>query len=134
MVEIQFKKSHFLFTIRAFQRVIAEREEDIFPPSVKTAEEGVLRGMDGPAARGRVSGPVSGIKPIITCHLEIPFRDVLDEELYEVDGRDGLLHKDTVLMPVVMESNIFAVIGVDAGKGNDRASQVAADIFDNGIR
>lgn len=89
--------------------------------------------MDGPAARGGVTYPVSGIKPIVACHFKIPFRDMLDQELYEVNGRDSLLHKDIVLMPVVMESDIFPVIGVDTGKCNDRAPQVAADILNDGI-
>lgn len=75
---------------------------------------------------------MAGIKPIIAGHFKIPFRDMLYQEFNEVDGGDSLLDKDIVFMPVVMESNIFAVIGVDAGKGNDGASQVAADIFDYG--
>lgn len=74
-----------------------------------------------------------GIKPIVACHLEVPFRDMLDEELNEVNGRDGLLDKNIVLMPVIVESDVFPIVGVDAGKGDDRAPQVAADIFDDGI-
>lgn len=89
--------------------------------------------MDGPAAGGGVISPVPCIKPIVACHLEIPFRDMLDQELYEVNSRDGLLHKDIILMPVVMESDIFPVIGVNTGKCDDRAPQVAADIFNDGI-
>ena len=73
------------------------------------------------------------IKPIVACHLKIPFRDMLDQELYEVNNRDSLLCKDIVLMLVVMESDIFSVIGVDTGKCNDRTPQVAADIFNDGI-
>lgn len=65
-------------------------------------------------SRGRVIGPVSGIKPIVACHFKIPFQDMLYQELYEVDGGDGLLHIDTVLMPVVMESDVLPVIGVNA--------------------
>lgn len=89
--------------------------------------------MDSPAARGGVACPVPGIKPIITSHLKILFRDMLYEELNEVDGREGFLDKDIVFMPVVMESDVFAVIGVNAGKSNDRPSQVTADIFDNRV-
>lgn len=89
--------------------------------------------MDSPAARGRVSSPTAGIKPVVACHLKVPFGDMLDEEFDEVNGRDGLLNEHIVLMPVVVESHIFPVIGVNAGKGNDRPSQVAADIFDNGV-
>ncbi len=94
----------------------------------------MLRRMDGPATRRRVTYPVSGIKPIVAGHFKIPFRDMLNQELYEVNGRDGLLDKDIVLMPVVMESDVFAVIGINAGKRNDGAAQVTADISDDGIR
>ena len=90
--------------------------------------------MDSPAARGGVTCPVSGIKPIITRHLKIVFRDMLYEEFDEVDGREGLADKDIIFMSVVMESDVLAVIGVDARECNDRASQVTADIFDDSIR
>ena len=90
--------------------------------------------MDSPAVRGGVACPVPGIKSIVTGHFEIPFGDMLYQELDEVDGRDGLLHKYIVFVPVVMERDVFTVIGVNAGKSNDRSSQVAADISDDGIR
>ena len=90
--------------------------------------------MDSPASGGGFISPVPCIKPIVACHLKIPFRDMLDQELNEVNDRDSLLYKDIVLMPVVVESDIFPVIGVDTGKCNDRAAQVAADIFDDGTR
>lgn len=89
--------------------------------------------MDSPASGGGVIGSVPGIKPIVTGHFKIPLRDMLDEEFYEINGRDGLLDKNIVLMPVVVESDIIPVIGVDTGKRNDRAPQVAADIFNDGI-
>ena len=33
-----------------------------------------------------------------------------------------------------MEGYIVPVIGIDSGKGDDRASKVVADIFNNGFR
>ena len=33
-----------------------------------------------------------------------------------------------------MKSYVFAIIGINSGKCNDRAPQITADIFDNGIR
>ena len=89
--------------------------------------------MDSPASGGGVIGSVPCIKPIVTGHFKIPLRDMLDQELYEVNNRDSLLYKGIVLMPVVVESDIIPVIGVDTGKSNDRAPQVAADIFNDGI-
>ena len=90
--------------------------------------------MDSPASGGGVIGSVPCIKPIVTGHFKIPLRDMLDEEFYEINGRDGLLDKNIVLMSVGVESDIIPVIGVDTGKSNDRAPQVAADIFDDGTR
>ena len=90
--------------------------------------------MDSPASGGGAIGSVPCIKPIVTGHFKIPLRDMLDEEFYEINGRDGLLDKNIVLMSVVVESDIIPVIGVDTGKCNDRAAQVAADIFDDGTR
>lgn len=90
--------------------------------------------MDSPASGGGVICSVPGIKPIVTGHFKIPFRDMLDEEFYETNGRDCLLNKNIVLMSVVVESDIIPVIGVDTGKCNGRAAQVAADIFDDGTR
>lgn len=90
--------------------------------------------MDSPTSGGGVIGSVPCIKPIVTGHFKIPLRDMLDEEFYEINGRDGLLDKNIVLMSVVVESDIIPVIGVDTGKCNDRAAQVAADIFDDGTR
>lgn len=49
--------------------------------------------MDGPGAQGGTACPVPGIKSIVAGHLEVPFWDMLDEELYEINGRDGLLDK-----------------------------------------
>ena len=49
--------------------------------------------MDGPGAQGGGIGCVPGIKPVVTGHFKIPLRDMLDEEFYEINGRDGLLDK-----------------------------------------
>lgn len=42
MFEIQFKKGHFLFAVRALERVIPERKEDHLTPPVKAAENVVF--------------------------------------------------------------------------------------------
>lgn len=134
MFKIQFKKCHVLFAVRALERVISKRKENHLPPSVKTAEKVVFGRMDGSTVGRGVIRPVPCIKSIVACHLKIRFRDMLDQELYEVDGRDGLLDKNIVLMSVVVESDMIPVIGVDTGKCNNRATQVAADIVDDGTR
>ena len=42
MSEIQFKKGHFLFAVRALERVISERKEEHLTPPVEAAEDAVL--------------------------------------------------------------------------------------------
>lgn len=80
-----------------------------------------------------VSLAVPGIETIIPGHFEILFRDMLNEKLNKVQGRESPLDKSIVFMPVVMEGDLFAVIGINPGKGDDRPSKIAADIFDDGF-
>lgn len=76
---------------------------------------------------------VSGIKSIVTGHLEILFGDMLDKQLNKVDSRKGFSDKRIIFVFIEMESDIFAIIGINPGKGNDRAAQITADIADNGF-
>lgn len=79
-----------------------------------------------------INVPVPCIKAVVSGHFEILFRDVLYEEFDEINDRKFLLHKRIVLMPVVMESDSVAVIGIDPGKGDDGTSEVAADVPGDG--
>lgn len=76
---------------------------------------------------------VSGIKSIVTGHLEILFRDMLDEQLDKVDGRKGFSDKGIIFMFIVMKSDNFTVVGIDPGESDDRAAQITADIINNGF-
>lgn len=80
-----------------------------------------------------VNVPVPCIKPIVPGHFKIFFRDVLYQQLDEINGREGLPDKGIIFVPVVVESDMAAIVGIDPGKCNDRASQVTADIFNNGL-
>lgn len=75
--------------------------------------------------------PVSCIKAIVPCHLEIFFGDVLDKQLNKIDRRKSFSDERIIFMPVVMKGHIIPVIRINPGKGNGRAAKVAADIFDN---
>lgn len=57
---------------------------------------------------------VAGIKPVIPCHLVVFFRDVLYEQGNEIKCGDGPAYKNIVLVPVIVESNVLAIIGIDA--------------------
>lgn len=80
-----------------------------------------------------INVPVPCIKTVVPGHFEILFWDVLYEEFDEINGGKRPPHKRIVLMPVVMESDCVAVIGINPGKGNGRTSEVAADVPDDGI-
>lgn len=64
---------------------------------------------------------MSGIKPIVTGHLEVFFRDMLDEQADKVDGRESLSDEGIILMFIVMEGHMFTIIGINSGESDDRA-------------
>lgn len=70
-----------------------------------------------------------GIKAVIAYHLEIPVRDMLDEQGDKVQDRDSFADKSVVLMAVVMESDEAAIIGINTFKGDSGPSEIAANIF-----
>ena len=75
-----------------------------------------------------------GIKPIVTCHLEVLFRDMLNQELNKIDGRKSLFYKGIVFMTVIVKCDVAAIIGVNPFQGNDGSPKIAANIFNHGIR
>lgn len=77
---------------------------------------------------------VSGIKAIVPCHFEIFIRNMLDQQFDKVNGRKSLPYEDVVFMPVVMESDVVAIVRINSGEGDNGAPEVAADIFDNRFR
>ena len=77
---------------------------------------------------------MSGIKAIISDHFKIFIRDVLYKQLNKINGGKCFGDKGIVLMLIVMEGHVITIVGINPGKGNDGASKIAADIFDNGIR
>ena len=54
--------------------------------------------------------PVPGIDPIIPDHLEMLFRDVLDEPPDKFKCGDGLGNQPAIFMAVLVESYIVTVI------------------------
>ena len=80
-----------------------------------------------------VNLPVPGIKPIVPGHLEILIRDMLNEQLNEINGRKGPLNERVIFVLIIMERHPLPIIGINPGKSNDRASKIAADIFNNGF-
>ena len=60
MIIVEFKKLHFVFAVRAFQRVIAERKEDGISPLIETTIDTVLVFGNGTIKFG-INLAVSGI-------------------------------------------------------------------------
>lgn len=56
-----------------------------------------------------------------------------DKPLHEFQGGNGYENKFVVFMSVEVKSNEVAIILINAGRGNNRAAEVSADVFcDNG--
>ena len=76
---------------------------------------------------------VTCVEPAIPDHFKMLLWDMADQACYEVHSRDSLDDIFVIFMPVVVESDIFSIIFVDPGSGNDRTAKIAADVFDDGF-
>lgn len=133
MLMIQLEKEHFFFAVWTLQRVIPHSKKKTVAPGVE-AENCFVFGFMDCFVQLVINLPVPSIKAIVACHLEIFFRDMLDEQFDKINGGKGFFNKRIVFVPVIVESHRTAVIGINPGKCDNRAPKVAADIFDNGIR
>ncbi len=78
--------------------------------------------------------PVPCIESVITCHFEMFFRDMLDEEGDEVQNGKSFFHIGAVLVFIVVEGHAVPIVGVNARGGNDGPSKVTADVLYDSIR
>jgi len=72
-----------------------------------------------------------GVNTIITNHFKVRFGDVNNELFDELHSGYGFSNKLVVLMPFVVESNVFAVVIINARSGDNGATEVSANVFDN---
>ena len=77
---------------------------------------------------------VPGIETAIADHLIMLLRDMLDEALDELHGRNGFFYILPIFMAVVMESDRFPVIFVNSGSGDDGTAKITPNVFHNGFR
>lgn len=70
-----------------------------------------------------------GIESVITYHLEIPVRDMLDEQGDKIHDRDGFADKGVVLMAVIVEGDGRTVIGINPFQGDGGPAEVTANVF-----
>ena len=59
---------------------------------------------------------------------------VLEEKLHEIQHGHCFLNKRVILVLIVMEGDICTIVGINPGSGNDRTSEITADIFHYSIR
>lgn len=74
------------------------------------------------------------IQTIVTDLFEMLFRDMPDQAGNEFHYWDGFHNELVVFMPVVMKSNIFTIVFINAGSGNDGSARISADVFGNNLR
>lgn len=74
------------------------------------------------------------IQTIVSDLFEMLFRDMPNQTGNEFHYRDGFHNKFVVLMSVVMKSNIFTIVFINEGSGNDGAAKISADVFGNNLR
>ena len=129
---IYFNDQHFVAAFGTPEGIIAKREEDVIAPQRKALHD-VVFGRMNCFAQGVVGFPMSCIKTIIACHFKVLFGDMLDQEFDKIDDGKFFLDISIILMTVIVENDIFTIIGIDTVKGNNRSSQIPADVFYNGI-
>ena len=88
---IQFQKEHGGTTFRALERIVTESMENGCAPFVESAVERMLFAGYRPD-KLFVDFPMSGIDAAITDHFEMFFRDMANQPVDELKGRDGLLN------------------------------------------
>ena len=74
------------------------------------------------------------INAIVAYHFKMPVRDMYDQTIDKVNGRDTFGDGFMILMALIMERHTIPVIGINPGSSNDRSSKVPADIFNGDIR
>ena len=81
-----------------------------------------------------VNFTVAGIDSPRSDHFKVLFRDVPDEPFYENYSRESFFDILFDFVAIVMEGNELTVVFINSGCGYNRATEIAADIFDYGFR
>ena len=116
----------------ALKGIVPHSKKEKLTPGIEIKENPVFGFWDCFMER-TVNLPVPGIKTVVAGHLEILFRDMLNQKFNEVNGRKGPLNERVIFVPIIMESHPLPIVGIDSGKSNDGTAKIAADIFNNGF-
>lgn len=63
------------------------------------------------------------INAIVAYHFKVPVRDMYDQTIDKVNGRDTFRDGFMILMALIKERHIIPVIGINPGSGNGRHNQ-----------
>lgn len=113
MIMVEIKKKHCLAATRACKRIIAKRGKGKISPAIKGKKNSSFFLCDCQTYLF-VRFAMPCIKSIVSDLFEMFFQDVLDQASNEFHSRNGLDDEFIIFMPVVMKSNIFAIIGINA--------------------
>ena len=58
--------------------------------------------------------PVPCIESVVTRHLKILFRDMLNEKGNEIHDRNGSFYIRIILVLIIMESHVFPIVRINA--------------------
>lgn len=81
-----------------------------------------------------VTFPAAGVDAIVAYLLEMFFRDMLYETVYEIESRNRFHDQPVILVAVIVEGDHVTVIFINTGGGNDGPAKIAADVFSNDLR
>lgn len=128
--KIEFKKEHCFTTARALDRVISKRKKDVVTPCnhVKI-DRSLLSGNS--TVQTFIVFAVSGVNAIVSDHFEMLFRDVSDQPFNEIHNRNLFGDPFFIFMAVVVKGDGITIIMVNPFCGDDRPSEISADVFNN---
>lgn len=128
VLKVKFQKKHSCGAFGTFERVVTEGSKQTVAPTVEGQKNVMFFLRDG-TAELFVRGAVPGINAIITNHFKIRFRDMTNQSFYELQCRNGFGNKLVIFMPVVVEGDRIAIVFINTGGCNGRASKVSANVL-----
>lgn len=132
MLIVDFKDLHGSVTAGAGDGIIAEGRDDSTTPAIERTVDRVLFAGDSPTDE-TVGISVPGIDAIVADHLEMMLRDMANKTLDKIHSRDCFGNQLVIFMTVIVEGDGIKgfVIGVDSGGSDNRATEIATDIFED---
>jgi hypothetical protein len=130
MLKVKFQKKHSCGAFGTFERVVTEGSKQTIAPTVEGQKDFMFFLRDG-TAELFVRGAVPGINAIIPDHFKIRFRDMANQSFYELQRRNRFVNKLVIFMPVVVEGDRIAIVFINAGSCDGRASKVSANVQRN---